>query len=821
MVGNFADRVPLEITSATVGTAPNRTTALNYRGTDNHTAITSLVDAGKREIQPYIRKGTDLTQVPVNISLNETMDSVKVEGKIFTNGSKLDLSKDVAFVLTKGAKTTTWTLKKPIFSNNPVLPGQYADPDIDYFDGKFWIYPTTDGYPSWSGTVFHAFSSPDMVNWEDEGVIMELAKTNPGVNDKGVQIAASPWAVKGRAWAPTIEKKNGKYYFYYCGKDSSGTSAVGVAVADRPEGPYKDKGTALVTTAMCKDAGASVGQAIDPSIYTDDNGKSYILLGNGSAVIAELSDDMTSIKDGTLKRIDGLADFRESVVVTKAGGKYHWTWSCDDANSPNYHVNYGVSDKLIQDDGTVKVELKKKNFLSKAESKNILGSAHQSVVQVKDVSGKDRYFMAYHRFYTPLNIFTSEDGLGKHRETCVDEITFDENGEMVITPTLEGVAAVEVQPQIADDGKGKIEVDVQAVVPGSGKTITVQLPASFADSIKNSSTTEASIQVNIPKSVPADQVAAITLAKEILQAAKDAGKNLTVSVSGSNPYTWGFRAGDMANAQIAGLNLALRVDSEKDAEVKNLLKADQDGMALSFAQQGQIPAGKVTLGAKAGWKAGDKVTLSYYNSQTKALEKVQEYTVGEDGKITVDIVKGGRYVLWKQLPTVTKVTLNKTSLTLNPGKSEKFTLKATVSPKNATNRKVTWKLSNKKKIVTIKNGKIVAKKKGTVTITAAADGKKATCKVTVKAAPDKKAKVTIKKKSVTLKVKKSYQIKAKISQKYGCNGFKYTVDKKGKKVVKVDKNGKVTAKKKGKAAITVKPYNGKGKSAKLKVTVKK
>ncbi len=95
MVGNFADRVPLEITSATVGTAPNRTTALNYRGTDNHTAITSLVDAGKREIQPYIRKGTDLTQVPVNISLNEMMDSVKVEGKTFTNGSKLDLSKDV------------------------------------------------------------------------------------------------------------------------------------------------------------------------------------------------------------------------------------------------------------------------------------------------------------------------------------------------------------------------------------------------------------------------------------------------------------------------------------------------------------------------------------------------------------------------------------------------------------------------------------------------------------------------------------------------------------------------------------------------------
>ena len=150
-------------------------------------------------------------------------------------------------------------------------------------------------------------------------------------------------------------------------------------------------------------------------------------------------------------------------------------------------------------------------------------------------------------------------------------------------------------------------------------------------------------------------------------------------------------------------------------------------------------------------------------------------------------------------------------------------MKATVSPKNATSKKVTWTLSNKKKIVTIKNGTLVAKKKGTVTVTATADGKKATCKVTVKAAPDKKAKVTLNKKSVTLKVKgkKTFQIKAKISgKKYGCNSFKYTVDKKGKKAVKVDKNGKVTAKKKGKATITVKPYNGKGKSAKLKVTVK-
>ena len=343
-------------------------------------------------------------------------------------------------VFQAGDKTETWMVRKPVVSNNPVLPGQYADPDIDYLDGKFWIFPTTDGYPSWSGTVFHAFSSKDLVNWEDEGIILDVANDDPGKNEKGVQISPSLWS-EGSAWAPTIEEKDGKYYFYYCAKHN-GTSSIGVAVADDPAGPYTDKGSALVTKAMCDSVGVSMGQAIDPSIFTDDDGTSYITFGNGSAAIAELNDDMMSIKEGTLKQIRGLTSFRESVVVTKAEGKYHWTWSCDDANSPNYHVNYGVSDTL---NGTITV---RGTLLQKDESKGILGSAHQSVVHIQDKTGKDRYFMAYHRFYTPLDIFISADGLGKHRETCIDEIFFDKDGYMTITPTLEGVEAVDLTPDI-------------------------------------------------------------------------------------------------------------------------------------------------------------------------------------------------------------------------------------------------------------------------------------------------------------------------------------------------------------------------------------
>ena len=171
-------------------------------------------------------------------------------------------------------------------------------------------------------------------------------------------------------------------------------------------------------------------------------------------------------------------------------------------------------------------------------------------------------------------------------------------------------------------------------------------------------------------------------------------------------------------------------------------------------------------------------------------------------------------------PTVKSVTLNVKKLTM--GVKESYKLNATVNPANAVNKKVTW-TSDKPKVVKVKNGKLTALKAGKakITVTSQADkSKKATITVTVKKTPDKKAKVTLNKKKVNLKVKKTFQIKAKISSKYGCASFKYTVDKKGKKVVKVDKNGKVTAKKKGKATITVKPYNGKGKSATIQITVK-
>ena len=440
---------PIALQGISVGTVPSDPNSL--RGTDDHSQVRSTLDWSAKTVTTVLNRRGDAAKVPVKVTVNRGDDSIKLtlDGQAFTNGGTADLAKDRTLVVDLGdGAPQTWTLKKVTVGNNPVLPGQYADPDIDYFDG----------------------SSTDLVNWTDEGVILDVNKDHQPTTDGDENTAISPWSV-GSAWAPTIEKKNGKYYFYYCAKLPNGTSAIGVAVADNPAGPYKAADQPLVTRTM---EGVTVGQAIDPSIFTDPNtGKSYILYGNGSPAIAELNDDMVSIKAGTVKKLNGLNDFRESVVVAYRDGKYHWTWSCDDANSPNYHVRYGVSDSI---DGTITY---KGVLLQKDSSKNLQGTAHQSDVHVTDADGNDRWLMAYHRHYTPLGVFTS--GLGYHRETAIDEITFDADGLMqTIHPTDEGVS-IEMADTTALDGAieaaDKLGTDGSAYTEASWKAFEDALAA--------------------------------------------------------------------------------------------------------------------------------------------------------------------------------------------------------------------------------------------------------------------------------------------------------------------------------------------------------
>lgn len=61
----------------------------------------------------------------------------------------------------------------PRTTKGPVIPGLFADPHLAMFNGRYYLYPTTDGYASWAGTYYKAFSSADLVNWTDHGVILD------------------------------------------------------------------------------------------------------------------------------------------------------------------------------------------------------------------------------------------------------------------------------------------------------------------------------------------------------------------------------------------------------------------------------------------------------------------------------------------------------------------------------------------------------------------------------------------------------------------------------------------------------------------------
>ena len=160
----------------------------------------------------------------------------------------------------------------------------------------------------------------------------------------------------------------------------------------------------------------------------------------------------------------------------------------------------------------------------------------------------------------------------------------------------------------------------------------------------------------------------------------------------------------------------------------------------------------------------------------------------------------------------TSVKLSKTALTLDNGRTA--TLTATVNPTNATNKTVTWTSSNTS-IATVSKGKVTAKAKGIATITAkTSNGKKATCKVTVKQ-PVTSIKLDTQK--VSWPQKETFQLKATVNPS-NANDKTVTWISSNTKIATVSYKGIVACKSKGTTTITAKSSNGKTATCKLTVT---
>ncbi|WP_071148466.1 glycoside hydrolase family 43 protein [Bacteroides ndongoniae] len=321
-----------------------------------------------------------------------------------------------------------------VTSGNPVFPGWYADPEGIVFDDTYWIYPTVSMLhgedtltyrkearrktrainPDYNQqTHLDAFSSKDLVHWTKHPSVLSIE------NVKWVEYAM---------WAPSIIRANGKYYLFFGGNDIQSDNeygGIGVAVADRPEGPFKDAlGKPLISKFV------NGAQPIDQFVFRDDDGQYYMYYGGWRHCnVVRLKDDLLSLKpfdNGEYYREVTPENYVEGPFMMKRNGKYYFMWSEGGWGGPDYSVAYAIADSPTG-------PFKRIGKILQQDEQVATGAGHHSVIQIP---GKDEYYIVYHR--RPLGCTHSGE-----RQVCIDKLEFDEQGYIKpVKITFEGVAPV-------------------------------------------------------------------------------------------------------------------------------------------------------------------------------------------------------------------------------------------------------------------------------------------------------------------------------------------------------------------------------------------
>lgn len=295
-------------------------------------------------------------------------------------------------------------------SGNPLFEEWYADPEGIIYDDTYWIYPTwSDKYEK--QTFFDCFSSKDLITWTKHHSILDTTEVK--------------WA-KIAMWAPAVIRKDNKYYLFFGANDvhEGEVGGIGVAISDKPEGPYKDAlGKPLINDII------NGAQPIDQFVFRDDDGTHYMYYGGWRHCnIVKLSDDLTQLvpfDDGEIYKEITPENYVEGPFMFRKNGRYYFMWSEGGWGGPDYCVAYAIADspfgpferigKILQQDEEVATS-----------------AGHHSVMHAE---GSDDYYIVYHR--RPLGSKERD-----HRVTCIDKMTFDANGFInPVKMTFEGVAA--------------------------------------------------------------------------------------------------------------------------------------------------------------------------------------------------------------------------------------------------------------------------------------------------------------------------------------------------------------------------------------------
>ena len=259
--------------------------------------------------------------------------------------------------------------------SNPVINKSLPDPTIiKASDGYFYLYATENI----RNTPIH--KSKDLVNWEFVGTAF-TKETRP------------TFEPKGGLWAPDINYINNQYVLYYSMSvwGEEWTCGVGVATADKPEGPFTDHGKLFRSNEI------GVKNSID-QFYIEENGKKYLLWGSFRGIYAiELSDDGLSVKQNAEKQqVAGTA--YEGVYVHKRNGFYYMfasIGSCCEGLNSTYTTVVGRSDNLFGPylDKEGKSMMQNNHEVVIHKNSQFVGTGHNSEI-VKDNKGQDWIF--YH-----------------------------------------------------------------------------------------------------------------------------------------------------------------------------------------------------------------------------------------------------------------------------------------------------------------------------------------------------------------------------------------------------------------------------------------
>jgi len=248
----------------------------------------------------------------------------------------------------------------PTYAAQPLVSHIYtADPSAHVFDGRIYIYPSHD--TATNVPEDDLGSHFDMKDYH----ILSMDSIGGAVTDHGValQLSDIPWAGK-QLWAPDAAFANGKYYLYFPAKDKKGVFRIGVAVSDKPQGPFVAEKEPIANS-----------YSIDPSVFKDDDGSFYMYFGGiwggqlqrwnnnkydstagnrkpeEAAIlprIAKLRADMKSFtepvreiqllgKDGKpFQEKDNDKRFFEAAWMHKHNGKYYFSYSTGDTHFINY-----------------------------------------------------------------------------------------------------------------------------------------------------------------------------------------------------------------------------------------------------------------------------------------------------------------------------------------------------------------------------------------------------------------------------------------------------------------------------------------------------